>query len=93
MPETQASTPLPGHWQCRPTCKLKRAAFNRRHRDFASQTFRQTPLARQCKPESTLRDARGGQTPETQASTPRPHWQCRGCEKKGAAALAIADTR
>ena len=51
-------------------CKLKRAAFNRRHRDFASQTFRQTPLARQCKPESTLRDARGGQTPETQASTP-----------------------
>ena len=50
-------------------CKLKRAAFNRRHRDFASQTFRQTPLARQCKPESTWRDARGGQTPETQAST------------------------
>ena len=60
MPETQASTPLPGHWQCRPTCKLKRAAFNRRHRDFASQTFRQTPLARQCQPESTLRDARAG---------------------------------
>ena len=64
-------------------CKLKRAAFNRRHRDFASQTFRQTPLARQCKPESTLRDARGDQTPETQASTPATaHWQCPVAVKK-----------
>ena len=73
MPETQASTPLPGHWQCRPTCKLKRAAFNRRHRDFASQTFRQTPLIRQCKPESTLRDARGGHERRRLRPAPRGH--------------------
>ena len=32
--------------------------------------FCQTPLARQCRPKTALRDARGGQAPESQASTP-----------------------
>ena len=65
-PESQASTPATGGVVRPVNC----TAFNRRHRDIANHTFCRTPLARQCRPKTTLRDARGGQTPESQASTP-----------------------